>query len=92
VHPPEELGRNEVAAAAPAEAFQGLAHDFFRLAIGICLGVVEKIDPGIVGRRHHFDRVFYADLCMKCHPGPERQFADLDTSLSEMAVVHYCSQ
>ena len=50
VFPAEEnLAGNEEAAAPPAGFFEDGAHDELGLAVGVSLGVVEEIDPGVVG-------------------------------------------
>ncbi len=56
VQPPVQLRRDKVAAAPPAEPPERLAHELFGLAISIDFGVIEEIDAGVVGNRHHLDR------------------------------------
>ena len=88
---PIQLGRNEVAAAAPAEFFECRTHDLFRFARCIGLRVVKEIDAGIVCHRHHFDRGIDPGLIVKRYPRAERQLADLDSRFTQMAIFHECS-
>ena len=46
---PEQLGGEDVTAARPPEGPDRLAHDLLGLAAGVGLGIVEEVDPGVVG-------------------------------------------
>ena len=56
VDPPEQLGRQHVAVARPAQLGDGLAHDALGLAAGVGLGVVEEVDARLAGRVEAVDR------------------------------------
>jgi hypothetical protein len=53
VQAPEELGRDDVVQARPAQLLERLAHHLFAAAAGVDLGVVEEVDAGVIGGGHH---------------------------------------
>jgi hypothetical protein len=88
VQPPEQLGRNQVATAPPAELPDRGPHDFLGFTVGIAFSVIEEIDAGIIGGRHDLCGGIDIRLIVKSDPGPEREFADLQSGLSKMAIIH----
>ena len=84
----EDLARNEVAAAAPAGFLQDRAHHEFGLAVGVGLGVVEKINAGVVGGVEELFRDGVADLLAEGDPRAEGERADLQAGFAERTMGH----
>jgi hypothetical protein len=49
VDAPEQLGRDQVLVALPAEVAEGLTHDAFGFASRVRLRVVKEVDAGVLG-------------------------------------------
>ncbi len=94
VKPPEELRADDVVQARPLELAQGLAHHLFTLACSVDLGIVEEVDPRVVGRSHHLDSRLHIDLVVVRNPGPKRQGTDAKATSAQVTVEHgdpYCA-
>ena len=68
MQPPEQFGRHQETAAAPAEFPESRAHELLGLTSRIGLCIIEEIDPGIVGSRHHASDVSNIGLGVKSDP------------------------
>jgi hypothetical protein len=58
------------------------------LAASIDLGVIKKIDAGVVRGGHALARGVLGELVAIGHPRPERKLAELETGAAEPAVLH----
>jgi len=85
---PVHLGGHDVGAARPTELLQCLAHEAFRFAGGIALGVVEEVDSRVVGLAHQAHRGGEVDLLVEGHPRAKRQRADLQARGTKTTVRH----
>jgi len=72
----------------PAHLLQHGAHDRFRRALRVDLGVVEEIDACVKGRRHAFAGEIVAELVAVGHPRPEGELTDPEARAAQAAVVH----
>ena len=88
VKAPEQLRRDQVRAAPPAQFLQRRAHDAFGFPAGVDLRVVEKVDAGLEGCTHHFDGIGHRGLVLECHPAAERQRGNAKAGVAEFAVLH----
>jgi hypothetical protein len=85
---PEELGRDDVVEARPAERLERLPHDHLALPLGVHLGVVEEVDAGVHRLREHLAGRRGVDLVVIRDPRAEREDAQLQAARAEAAVVH----
>ncbi len=88
VEPPEKLARHHIVEPVPLELRQRLTHQSLAFAIGIDLGIVEKIDSRIARGGHHLAHARSIDLIVKRHPGAERKQADLQATAAKTAIKH----
>jgi hypothetical protein len=64
------------------------AHHLFAAAAGIDLGVVEEVDPGVIGRGHHLGGLAGVDLVVVGDPGAQGQRRNTQAGTAEAAVLH----
>ncbi len=88
VEAPVELGRDDVGRAAPTGLSQHLAHDRLRPTVGVRLGIVEKVDAGVIGGRHALAGGVRAQLVAVGDPRAERKRAHLEPGGTQPAVSH----
>lgn len=62
---PEHLAGHDKCIAAPAQFFQGIAHQDFGFSGFIAFRVVEKINPRIIGGGHQLQGVALMHLLLK---------------------------
>jgi len=74
---PEELGRNDVRLAPPAELLEHVAHDDLGLALGVHLGLSKKLTPASCAAAIAFARGVIAEL-RAVVPRAERKLAQLE--------------
>ena len=84
----KDLGGDAPGVPRPVALRQEPAHDFLGGAIGIDLGVVKKVDPGIVGHVQQAPAGAVFDLVSKGDPTAKREFGELQSTVSKPAVFH----
>ena len=87
VQTPEDLRRDHVRVTRPAELGDRGAHDPFRLALGVRLGIVEEVDAGFVRGLQTVGRLGDPDLLTERHPRSERQHTDLQPRRPEPSGI-----
>jgi len=75
-HAPVKLGRHDILAPRPRKLLQHRTHDLFALSPRINLGVIEKIDAGVVGSRHQLACRARIDLIAVRDPGTKRKLGN----------------
>ena len=85
---PEELRRDHIRMARPGELRNRFAEDRLGLTQGIDLGGVEEVHSVVAGEGELLFGEGRIDLGPKGHPGAEGQHADLETGITEPAVLH----
>jgi hypothetical protein len=68
---PEDLARDDEAFVRPAHFLEDVAHDDFRSAGRVGLGIVEEIDAVIIRLLHEIGGDVVADLLSERDPGTE---------------------
>ena len=85
---PEQLGRNDIGIALPAELLNGLSHDLFGLPAGVDLGVVEEVDTGFGSGLHALLGKTGVNGIAERDPRTERQFAHFEARAAQTVVLH----
>ncbi len=80
-------GNNQVI-PLPRVLLDSLAHNTLRLAVGIHLGAVEKVDAAVVGGLHACKGALAVDVAAVREPAAQRDGRDLEAGSAEEAVFH----
>ena len=72
---PKDLGGNDDVGSLPPELANGLAHDLFRAAVGVDLGIVEEVDAVVAGAMQERLRLRHVQLVPEADSRSVRELA-----------------
>ena len=80
---PKDLGGTDDVGSLPPELANGLAHDLFRAAVGVDLGIVEEVDAVVAGALQERLRLRHVQLVPEADSRSVRELASLSAPFLE---------